>query len=69
MIFEVECDTTKEEDELTNQTEHTMIAPFIVLDGELCQIVIERDWIFSMIWSSKFSICLSFSIRNTIVDV
>ena len=30
MIFEVECDTTK--NELTDRTEHAMIAPFIVLD-------------------------------------
>ena len=31
MIFEVECDTTKNEG-LTDRTEHTMIVPFIVLD-------------------------------------
>ena len=31
MIFEVECYTTK--NELTDRTKHTMIVPFIVLDG------------------------------------
>ena len=33
MIFEVECDTTK--DELTDRTEHTMIVPFFVLDVKI----------------------------------
>ena len=59
MIFEIECDTTK--DELTDRTEHTMIVPFIVLD-----LMYSIEYYFILV--AKMSV-LVFSVHNILYKI